>query len=75
MPVYSKSCDNVCGMLLVKKLIQLDPEDSTPVCTLEGARMPPPSSLTTTPLYQQLNQFQTGRSESSSVCVCVCVCA
>lgn len=63
VPVYRGSRDNICGMLLVKKLIQLDPEDSTPIQTLEGAHVPPPSCLTTTPLYQQLNQFQTGRSK------------
>lgn len=63
VPVYRGGADNICGMLLVKKLIQLDPEDATPIQTIEGARNPPPSCLTTTPLYQQLNQFQTGRSK------------
>ena len=67
VPVYKGSEDNICGMLLVKKLIQLDPEDGTPIRTLDGSQTPPPSCLTTTPLYQQLNQFQTGRSE---ICVC-----
>ena len=64
VPIFKETEDNVCGMLLVKKLIQLDPEDCTPVQTLEGSQTPPPSSLTTTPLYEQLNLFQTGRSES-----------
>lgn len=67
IPVYRGSMDNICGLLLVKKLIQLDPEDCTPVQTLEGARTPPPSSLTTTPLYDQLNTFQTGRSHLNLV--------
>ena len=54
---------NVCGLLLVKKLIQLDPDDCIPIRTIQGAFQVPPSCLTTTPLYEQLNQFQTGRSE------------
>lgn len=49
-------------MLLVKRLIHLDPDDCTPITGLEGANKPPPSCVTTMPLFDLLNQFQTGRS-------------
>ena len=62
VPIYQGSRDNVCGMLLVKRLIDLDPDDYTPISTLQGAQTPPPSCLTTTPLYDMLNIFQTGKS-------------
>jgi len=63
IPVFEGERSNVCGLLLVKKLIQLDPDDGTPIRTIQGAFQAPPSCLTTTPLYEQLNQFQTGRSK------------
>ena len=63
MPVFEGTHSNVVGMLLVKRLIKLDPDDCTPVRTLEGAYTPPPSCLTTLPLYDLLNIFQTGRSK------------
>ena len=64
VPVYVGSRDNIVGMLLVKRLIHLDPEDCTPIASLDGATTPPPSCVTTMPLFDLLNQFQTGRSES-----------
>jgi len=63
VPVFEGTPSNVVGMLLVKRLIKLDPDDCTPVRTLEGAYTPPPSCLTTLPLYDLLNSFQTGRSK------------
>lgn len=63
VPVYEGTKDNVVGMLLVKKLIKLDPDDCSAINTLDGARNPPPSCLTTMPLYDLLNMFQTGRSQ------------
>ena len=63
VPIFEGSRDNVCGMLLVKRLIHLDPRDRTLITSLEGAHSPPPSCLTTMPLYDLLNHFQTGRSE------------
>ena len=66
IPIYKGERKNICGLLLVKKLIQLDPEDCTPIQTLKGAQMPPPSCMTTMPLYQLLNHFQTGRSKSNT---------
>ena len=63
VPIYQGSKNNICGILLVKRLIGLDPDDATPVSTLQGAQTPPPSCLTTTPLYDLLNIFQTGKSK------------
>lgn len=62
VPVYKGQRDNIVGMLLVKRLIHLDPDDCTPVASLDGANNPPPSCTTTMPLFDLLNQFQTGRS-------------
>lgn len=62
VPVYSGTKDNIVGMLLVKRLIQLDPDECTPIASLEGASTPPPSCVTSMPLFDLLNQFQTGRS-------------
>jgi hypothetical protein len=62
VPVYVGVRDNIVGMLLVKRLIHLDPDDCTPIATLDGATTPPPSCVTTMPLFDLLNQFQTGRS-------------
>ena len=61
--MYKGDTGNVVGMLLIKKLIKLDPDDNTPIITLEGSQTPPPSCLTTMPMYDLLNHFQTGRSE------------
>lgn len=62
--MFSGSRENIVGLLLVKRLIHLDPDDCTPIVDLEGARTPPPSCLSTMPLFDLLNQFQTGRSKS-----------
>jgi ankyrin repeat/SOCS box protein 13/metal transporter CNNM len=44
-------------------MIKLDPDDNTPISELAGAMIPPPSCSNTTPLYDILNQFQTGKSK------------
>ena len=84
VPVCDGSNDKIVGMLLVKKLIQLDPDDCTPITSLPGAHIPPPSCLTNKPLYDLLNLFQTGRSEDAdsratlgwcSFIHCACVCS
>lgn len=67
VPVYADRKDNVVGMLLVKRLIKLDPSVPTPIHKLEEASMPPPTCLASTPLYDLLNQFQTGKSHLSLV--------
>ena len=63
VPVFKGEKSNVVGLLLVKKLIKLDPDDCTPINTLEGAYTAPPSCLATLPLFDLLNDFQTGRSK------------
>ena len=63
IPVYKDSRQDVVGVLLVKKLITLDPNNNTPISEIEGALIPPPSCATVTALYDILNQFQTGRSK------------
>ena len=70
VPIYQGSRDNICGILLVKRLIGLDPDDCTPISTLQGAQTPPPSCLTTTPLYDILNIFQTGKSKYKEQSTC-----
>ena len=70
MPVYSDRKDNIVGMLLVKRLIKLDPLMRTPILQLSEASIPPPTCLASTPLYDLLNQFQTGKSKSACCSTC-----
>ena len=56
------------GLLLVKKLITLDPDGNIPIRNIEGATIRPPSCSTNTALFDILNQFQTGRSEYLCTC-------
>jgi len=65
VPVFEGTPSNVVGMLLVKRLIKLDPDDCTPVRTLEGAYTPPPSCLTTLPL---MTSSTASRLEGVSPC-------
>ena len=69
VPVYAGQRDNVVGMLLVKRLIKLDPNVSIPIYKLEEASIPPPTCIASTPLYDLLNQFQTGKSMLSFCCI------
>lgn len=63
IPIFKDGRSDIVGLILVKKLIILDPDDNVPISEVMGAMIPPPSCSTTTPLYDILNQFQTGRSE------------
>lgn len=47
---------------MVKKMIKLDPDDDVPISQIQGALIPPPSCSIDMPLYDILNQFQTGKS-------------
>ena len=61
VPVYDKSNDKIVGILLVKSIIKLNPEDAIPV----SVQMNKDGFLSFTesePLYNILNAFQTGRS-------------
>ncbi|DBA01124.1 TPA: hypothetical protein N0F65_001752 [Lagenidium giganteum] len=60
IPVYKEYRSNIVGLLLVKRLIVLDPEDERPIRDLV-LRKP----IVTTPnesCYSILNEFQKGRS-------------
>ena len=73
VPIYHGTEEHVCGILLVKRLVGLDPDDCTPISTLQGAQIPPPSCLTTTPLYDMLNIFQTGKSNPDIIMTMSCM--
>ena len=66
IPVYEGERTNVRGILLVKCLIALDPDDATPITTLmEDSRCFRPITFAaeTMPLYDLLNEFQKGKSK------------
>ena len=64
VPIYKDTRQNIVGLLLIKRLIKLDPDDCTPIKDLQKSFISPPSCLTTTPLFDILNKFQEGRSKS-----------
>jgi len=64
-PVYRGDENNIIGMLLVKSLIDLDPEEGVPVKDLPLRRLPVVNEQM--PLYQVLNMFQLGRSHMAIV--------
>jgi metal transporter CNNM len=66
VPVYDGSKHNVCGLLLVKRLIVIDPSDERVIETLY-TRKPSVVGLSTT-LLDALNEFQSGRSHLAIVC-------
>ena len=66
IPVYNGSKHNVCGLLLVKRLIVIDPADERVIETLL-TRKPSVVGLNTT-LLDALNEFQGGRSHMAIVC-------
>ncbi|KAJ2808211.1 hypothetical protein H4R21_000167 [Coemansia helicoidea] len=65
VPVYDGDRENIVGVLLVKSLLLLDPDDRTPVKDARIAHVP----LVTTdvPLYDILNAFQEGGSHMAVV--------
>jgi len=66
LPVYmSNDRSNIVGMLLVKNLVLLDPDESTPVSTLTVRRMPQvPESKE---LFELLSIFQSGKTHMAVV--------
>lgn len=66
LPVFSKDPHNIRGMLMVKNLIVVNPEDKRPVRQL-GLRKPLAVALNY-PLLDLLNDFQTGKSHMAIVC-------
>ncbi|XP_065837744.1 uncharacterized protein [Oscarella lobularis] len=70
VPVYSGVRSNIIGLVLVKNLILLDPDDAVPVrdvCRPESALRPLPRVDHDMPLYTLLNEFQKGKSHMCQV--------
>ncbi|ELR17952.1 uncharacterized protein ACA1_208300 [Acanthamoeba castellanii str. Neff] len=65
VPVYRGGKTNVVGMIIVKKLIKLNPERATPVSDVELVRLPTVSE--DTELYPLLNLFRRGHSHMALV--------
>ncbi|KAJ1965145.1 hypothetical protein GGI12_000955 [Dipsacomyces acuminosporus] len=65
IPVYDGNCTNVVGVLLVKSLILLDPDDSVPVRDVKIT--PIPLVTPDISLYDILNTFQEGGSHMAIV--------
>jgi CBS domain containing-hemolysin-like protein len=64
VPVYEETREHVVGLLLVKSLILLDPEDATPIRDVYRSREGSLLSCTMhEPLFELLDKFQTGKSE------------
>ncbi|KAK6916270.1 CNNM, transmembrane domain [Dillenia turbinata] len=65
VPVYFEQPTNIIGLVLVKNLLTIHPEDEVPVNTLTIRRIPGvPENL---PLYDMLNEFQKGHSHMAVV--------
>jgi len=65
VPVYRENPKNVVGLLLVKHLLGVSTDKKTPIKQI-GLR-PLPGVLSDKPLYDILNEFQTGRSHMAIV--------
>lgn len=66
IPIYKDSKENIVGMLLVKNLILNDPEHN--VISISQAKLRPlPTVPENMPLYDILNEFQTGKSHMALV--------
>eukprot|EP01111_Echinosteliopsis_oligospora_P001358 TRINITY_DN1206_c0_g2_i1.p1 TRINITY_DN1206_c0_g2~~TRINITY_DN1206_c0_g2_i1.p1 ORF type:complete len:486 (-),score=166.93 TRINITY_DN1206_c0_g2_i1:282-1739(-) len=65
IPVYHKTKDHFIGMILVRDLVLLDPNSSTPVRSIKLHRVPIVDAEM--PLFDMLHQFQTGRSHMAVV--------
>ncbi|CAM6020535.1 unnamed protein product [Sphagnum balticum] len=68
IPVYAGSVTNIVGLVLVKNLLTLLPQDETPVrnCTIRKI----PRVAEGVPLYDILNDFQKGHSHMAVVVKC-----
>ncbi|XP_027352839.1 DUF21 domain-containing protein At2g14520-like isoform X1 [Abrus precatorius] len=65
VPVYYEQPTNIIGLILVKNLLTIDPEDEVPVKSVTIRRIP--SVPETMPLYDILNEFQKGHSHMAVV--------
>ncbi|KAJ9561182.1 hypothetical protein OSB04_006342 [Centaurea solstitialis] len=65
VPVYFEEPTNIIGLVLVKNLLTIHPEDEVPVKSVTIRRIPKvPETL---PLYDILNEFQKGHSHMAVV--------
>lgn len=65
VPVYYEEPTNIIGLILVKNLLTIDPEDEVPVKSATIRKIPRvPDTL---PLYDILNEFQKGLSHMAVV--------
>ncbi|GKV23783.1 hypothetical protein SLEP1_g33479 [Rubroshorea leprosula] len=65
VPVYYEQPTNIIGLILVKNLLTIHPEDEVPVKNITIRRIP--RVLETLPLYDILNEFQKGHSHLAVV--------
>ncbi|XP_074625391.1 uncharacterized protein LOC141883712 [Acropora palmata] len=61
VPVYDGDRENIVGLLFVKSLIMVDPDDDTPIGNVykEKSFL---TAATTVPLFDLMDRFQTGKS-------------
>ncbi|KAL3621044.1 DUF21 domain-containing protein [Castilleja foliolosa] len=65
VPVYYEQPTNIIGLVLVKNLLTVHPEDKVPVKSVTIRRVPRVAE--TLPLYDILNEFQKGHSHMAVV--------
>ncbi|GFP98435.1 duf21 domain-containing protein at1g47330 [Phtheirospermum japonicum] len=65
VPVYYKNPNNIIGLILVKNLLAVDPNDSVPLRKMLIRKIPRVSE--NLPLYDILNEFQKGHSHIAVV--------
>ncbi|PKI32655.1 hypothetical protein CRG98_046965 [Punica granatum] len=65
VPVYYEQSTNIIGLVLVKNLLTVHPEDEVPVKNVTIRRIPRVPE--TMPLYDILNEFQKGHSHMAVV--------
>ncbi|KAL8545949.1 hypothetical protein ACS0TY_005896 [Phlomoides rotata] len=65
VPVYYKNPNNIIGLILVKNLLAVDPDDSVPLRKMLMRKIPRVSE--NMPLYDILNEFQKGHSHIAVV--------
>ncbi|PPS16371.1 hypothetical protein GOBAR_AA04192 [Gossypium barbadense] len=65
VPVYFEHSTNIIGLVLVKNLLTVHPEDEVPVKSVTIRRIPRVQE--TLPLYDILNEFQKGHSHMAVV--------
>ncbi|XP_050205568.1 DUF21 domain-containing protein At2g14520-like isoform X3 [Mercurialis annua] len=65
VPVYHENPKNIIGLVLVKNLLTIRPEDEVPVMNATIRKIPRVSE--TMPLYTILNEFQKGHSHMAVV--------